>query len=314
MRVFVTGATGLIGKRLTRRLIERGHEPVLLSRRPAGPDIVGHPADFIQGDPTLPGPWQGRAADCDAIINLAGEGVFNRRWSREFKARLHDSRVQSTEQCAAAISRYPIRADGTPRALINASAIGYYGPHGDEPLDESSPPGNDFLASICVDWERATEAAAKAGVRVVRTRIGIVLAREGGPLKLMLTPFKLGVGGPIGSGKQYMSWIHIEDIVGLLVFALETPTASGPMNGTAPEAVTNKQFGKSLGRALGRPSFMWTPGFMLKLMLGERGEIVTTGQNVVPKRALEWGYHFKFPKLDLALANILGNWPASGVA
>jgi uncharacterized protein (TIGR01777 family) len=306
MRVFVTGATGLIGKRLVRRLIEQKHDVVFLSRKPAGESIIGHPAFFVQGDPTLPGPWQDRAAECEVIINLAGEGVFNESWTPQFKARLHDSRVRSTEQCVAAIMRQPTRTDGTPKVLVNASAIGYYGPHGPEPLDESSPPGSDFLASICVDWELATAPAAQAGARVVPVRIGIVLAREGGPLTKMLTPFKLGVGGPIGSGRQYMSWVHIEDIVGLLVFALENPNARGPMNGTAPEPVTNKQFGKTLGKVLGRPAFMWTPGFMLKLVLGGAAELVTTGQNVVPKKALELGYHFKYSKLDLALANILG--------
>ncbi len=260
----------------------------------------------MQADPTLPGPWQDRAAECDAIINLAGEGVFNGRWTPEFKARLHDSRVKSTEHCVAAITRRTTQADGTPKVLVNASAIGYYGPHGPEPLDESSPPGSDFLASICVDWELATAPAAQAGVRVVMMRTGIVLAREGGPLTKMLTPFKFGLGGPIGSGRQYMSWVHIEDIVGLFTFALETPTARGPMNGTAPEPVTNKQFGKSLGRVLGRPAFMWTPRFMLKLVLGGAAELVTSGQHVLPKKAIEWDYHFKYRNLDLALANILG--------
>src|SRR5262249_24834308 len=162
--------------------------------KPAGPQIVGHPADFVQGDPSLPGPWQDRAAECDAIINLAGEGVFNESWTPQLKARLHDSRVRSTEHCAPAIMRPATQADGTPKAVVNACAIGYYGPHGDEALDESSPPGSDFLASICVDWELATAPAAQAGVRVVPTRIGIVLAREGGPLSKMLTPFKLGLG------------------------------------------------------------------------------------------------------------------------
>jgi uncharacterized protein (TIGR01777 family) len=306
MRVFITGATGLIGKRLVRRLVERGHEPVVLSRRPAAGDVFGSPVGFVQGDPTQPGPWQDRAADCDAIINLAGEGIFNERWSTEFKARLHDSRVKSTENCVAAITRNPTRPDGTPKVLVNGSAIGYYGPHGDEPLDESSPPGSDFLASICVDWEAATNSAVRAGVRVVLVRTGIVLAREGGPLQKMLTPFKLFVGGPIGSGRQYMAWIHIEDIVGLFIFALDSPTASGPMNGTAPEPRSNKEFSKSLGRTLGRPAFFWTPGFMLKVALGGASQLVTTGQNVLPKKALEWGYHFKFAKLDAALADVLG--------
>jgi uncharacterized protein (TIGR01777 family) len=304
MRVFITGGTGLVGSRLVQLLRQRQDEAVVLSRRPEAAKSLE--CEVVAGDPTQPGPWQDEAAKCDAIVNLAGEGVFNKRWSPEFRVALRDSRVRATENCVAAISRDPKRADGSPKVLVNASAIGYYGPHGDEELDETSPHGDDFLAGICVDWENAAKPAAGAGVRLVLARIGVVLDRHGGALAKLLTPFKLGLGGPAGSGKQYMAWVHNDDVVGLLLFALDMPAASGPMNVTAPQPLTNKQFGKALGRALGRPAFMWTPGFVLKLMLGQAAEIVVAGQRVLPKKAQQWGYRFKFPELAAALADILG--------
>jgi len=305
MRVFITGGTGLVGTRLIEHLQRRGDKAVVLSRRANAAADLGSEVEVVQGDPTKPGPWQNRAAECDALINLAGEGIVSKRWSSEFKKLLRDSRVQGTENCAAAISRSPRREDGTPKVLVNASAIGIYGPHGAEPVDESSPPGSDFLSDLCVDWEKAAMPATSAGARLVLARIGIVLDRKGGALSKLLLPFKLGMGGPIASGKQYMAWIHLDDVAGMLLFALDSPSASGPMNVTAPTPVTNKEFGKALGRAIGRPAFMWTPGFMLKLLMGQGAEIVITGANVLPKKAPQWGYQFKFPQLDAALADIL---------
>jgi uncharacterized protein (TIGR01777 family) len=305
MRVFITGGTGLIGTRLVRQLRLRQDQPVVLSRRPEAAQQFGSEAEVVQGDPTQAGPWQDRAAECDAIINLAGEGIFNKRWSTEFKQKLRDSRVKSTENCAAAIGMNARRADGSPKLLINASAIGIYGPHGDEELDESTPAGDDFLARVCVEWEEAARAVVAKGVRLVIARMGVVLDKNGGALKKLLTPFKFGMGGPVGSGKQYTAWVHHADVVGLLVFALDTPAASGPMNVTAPGPVTNKEFGKAIGRALGRPAFVWTPGIVLKLGLGGVSEVVLSGQRVLPRKALEWGYAFQFPQIDAALADIL---------
>lgn len=302
MRVFVTGGTGLVGRRLLAELKQKGHQAVVLTRQ----ETSGRTdADYVRGDPTKPGAWQQVAAECDAIINLAGEGIFNRRWNDEFKKLVRDSRILATRHCVEVLKQAPRRSDGSPKVLVNASAIGYYGARGPEPLDESAPAGAGYLPSVCVEWELTARAAEVDGVRVVLGRIGVVLDRQGGALGKMLLPFKLGAGGPIASGKQYMSWIHNADVAGLFVFALENPAVTGPMNVTAPKPVTNKEFGKALGRALGRPAFVWTPGFALRLMLGEGAEIITTGQNVLPKKALDLGYSFRFPEIDGALADVL---------
>jgi uncharacterized protein (TIGR01777 family) len=304
MRVFVTGGTGLIGTRLVRQLLKRGDQAVVLTRRPgAAAKLFGPGCAVVAGDPTQAGDWVGAVADCDAVINLAGENVFGRRWNAEVKALLHDSRVQATQNVAEALRKL---TDGRPRALINASAIGYYGPHGDEELTEDSPPGDDFLARLCIDWEQAARAVESAGVRCVTVRVGVVLDKEGGALAKLLTPFKLGAGGPVGSGKQWMSWIHHEDMTGLFLLALDNGETKGPLNGTAPGPVTNREFGRALGRALHRPAFMPTPGFALRLMLGEVADVVLTGQRVLPKYTQRLGYTFKYPTIDAALQEIVG--------
>ncbi len=204
--------------------------------------------NLVEGDPTRRGDWMDAATDCDAIVHLAGENVFARRWNAAFKARLHESRVLSTQLVVEALRRKPQRVDGQPKVLVNASAIGYYGPHDDEELTEDSPPGADFLANLCVEWERAARAAESAGVRVAMIRVGVVLDKEGGALAKLLTPFRLGVGGPVGGGRQWMSWIHHADLIGLFLLALDRSDALGPINGTAPNPVVNRDFGKVLGR------------------------------------------------------------------
>jgi uncharacterized protein (TIGR01777 family) len=189
--------------------------------------------------------------------------------------------------------------------LVNASAIGYYGPHGDEEVTEDSPPGSDFLANLCVEWENAAREAQSSGVRCAMIRVGVVLDKEGGALAKLLTPFKLFAGGPVGSGRQWMSWIHHADLTGLFLLALDNPQAIGPINGTAPNPVTNRDFGKALGHALHRPSFVWTPALALQVALGGAATLVVTGQRVLPKRALELGYSFQYPTVEAALAQIL---------
>jgi uncharacterized protein (TIGR01777 family) len=310
MRVFITGGTGLIGVRLIRALRNRGDEVVVLSRRPDAWQRVGQDVQVIIGDPTQPGPWQERLAECDAVVNLAGAGIFDHRWNEAYKAAIRDSRVRATENVAAALAKQPTRADGSPKVLVNGSAVGYYGPHGDEELTEDSPPGADFLAGVCVAWEAAARAAEPAGVRVALIRTGVVLDAEGGALKQLLTPFKLGAGGPVGSGRQYMSWIHYADEVGVILLALDHPEAKGPVNATAPQPVTNKQFGKALGAALGRPAFLPTPAFGLRLLLGEAAEVITTGQRVLPARALALGYQFRYPDVGPALRQLVKGEPA----
>ncbi len=306
MRVFVTGGTGLVGSRLIPQLRQRGDEVVILSRRPdAAREKLGVDSTVVEGDPMQTGNWMDAAAGCDAVINLAGENIFARRWSDEFKALLRDSRVKTTEHVVQALARQPRTTAGQPKVLVNASAIGFYGPHGDEELTEESPHGDDALARLCIDWEKAAHTAETHGIRVAIVRVGVVLDKAGGALAKMLTPFKMFAGGPVGSGKQWMSWIHQTDLVGILLLALDNAAATGPLNGTAPQPLTNRDFGKALGRALGRPSFVKTPRFALRLMLGEVASVITTGQRVLPKRALALGYQFKFPEIDAALADVL---------
>ena len=305
MRVFLTGGTGLVGNRLIQRLQKRQDKVVLLTRRPdVARQKFGPTVTVVEGDPTKPGAWTDSVADCEAVINLAGENVFGRRWSEEFKNQLRDSRIKSTENVVQALTKNR-SANSAARTLVNASAIGYYGFHGDEELTEESPPGNDFLAKLCVDWEEAARAAEPAGVRVAIVRIGVVLDKEGGALAKLLTPFKLFAGGPAGSGRQWMSWIHHDDLVGLFLLALDKPEAAGPINGTAPNPLTNREFARALGRALHRPSFFPTPGFGLRLLLGEVAEVIVNGQRVLPRKALALGYKFRFPQIDAALTDVL---------
>lgn len=305
MRVFVTGGSGLVGTRLCKRLQERGDVPVVLSRDAArAKKKLGDRIEIVQGDPVQPGPWMDAVAGCDGVVSLAGEGIFARRWNADFKKRLVDSRILTTRHLAQALSAHPRRGDGSPKAFVSASAIGFYGPHGDEPLDESSPPANDFLADLCVEWEKEARAPEAVGIRCAQVRVGIVLDKEGGALAQLLTPFRLFVGGPVGSGKQFMAWIHHEDMVGLFLKVLDNGAARGPINGTAPNPVTNLEFSRALGRALGRPSFFWTPGFLLSLVLGEVADLVVQGQRVLPKKAQEVGYVFQFPTIHAALADI----------
>jgi uncharacterized protein (TIGR01777 family) len=307
MRVFVTGGTGLVGGRLVTRLLERGDQVALLTRRPeAAQQKWGERCTIVAGDPTQAGAWMDAVKECDAVVHLAGESVFGQRWNEAIKQALVNSRVQGTSNVVAALARQPQSADGRPKVLVSASAIGYYGPHGDEELSEEAAAGADFLAHVCVDWEKTAHTAEAHGIRVAILRIGIVLDREGGALQKMLPPFKMFVGGPVGTGRQYMSWIHIDDLVGLILFALDHREAQGVYNATAPQPVTNKEFSTVLGHVLHRPSFMAAPKFALKLMLGEAAEIVTEGQRVLPRHALAQGYGFRFPQVNEALQDLLG--------
>jgi uncharacterized protein (TIGR01777 family) len=304
MRVFVTGGTGLVGRRLIPLLLGRGDQVKVLSRRAAVAKQMLGAAAVVEGDPMQAGGWMEAVEDCDAVVHLAGENVFGRRWSAAVKQMLLDSRVLGTRHVAQAILRKPAGPDGRPKVLVNASAIGYYGMTGDEELDESSPAGDDFLARLCVDWEKETHAVEPAGVRCAVVRVGVVLDREGGALAKMTPPFKMFAGGPIGSGKQWLSWIHHEDLCGILMLGLDNPEARGPLNGTAPGAVTNKEFSKALGRALHRPAIFPTPRFMLRVLLGEVADVICTGQHVLPRRPLALGYNFRYPSVDAALAQI----------
>ncbi|MFO0810643.1 MAG: TIGR01777 family oxidoreductase [Gemmataceae bacterium] len=301
MKVFVTGGTGLIGSRLIRALRKRGDEVMALSRQADAWERVGQDVTVIQGDPTQPGDWQDALAACDGVVNLAGAGVFDKRWNAAYKQTMRDSRVNGTANVVAALAK----PGAACKVLVNGSAIGYYGPHGDEELTEDSPNGNDFMAKLCAEWEATARNAEASGVRVAMIRTGVVLDRRGGALKQLLLPFQIGAGGPVGSGRQYLSWIHHADIVGIMLLALDHAEARGPINGTAPQPVTNKAFGKALGAALGRPAFMPTPGFGLRLVLGEVAQMVTTGQRVIPAKAKALGYQFQYPEIGAAFRSIL---------
>lgn len=305
MRVFVTGGTGLIGTKLVKQLRERGDAVVLLTRRRAAVQDRFADCTVVEGDPMTAGPWMDAVADCDGVINLAGENIFGKRWDDDYKRMLMDSRVKTTDNLVASLRGKPRTDAGAAKVLVNASAVGYYGPRGDEEIDESGPPGNDYLAQICVAWEKSALAAQPLGVRVALVRIGVVLAKEGGALATMLTPFKLGVGGRAGSGKQWMAWVHYADVVGLLLLALDNADAQGPINATAPNPVTNYEFTKALGRALHRPTVFPVPGFALKLRFGEVAGVVLTGQRVLPKVAQKLGYQYQFATIDAALADVL---------
>lgn len=297
MRIFLTGATGLIGRALAASLGADGHEVVALSRG-GSPAVLPAGTRLVRGDPAVAGPWQEELARCDACVNLAGEPVAAGRWTDERRKRIRDSRVLSTRNVAAVIG------GGGPGVLVNGSAIGYYGPRGDEVIDESFPAGNDFLAHVAMEWEEATRAAARRA-RVVLVRTGIVLAGDGGALPRLVLPFKMLAGGPIGDGGFWQSWIHVADQVGILRLALEDGRASGPVNATAPDPVRNRDLARALGRVLRRPSLLVAPAFAVRAALGEMAEVILASQRVVPQRALALGYRFRWPSLEPALRDLL---------
>jgi uncharacterized protein (TIGR01777 family) len=291
MRVTVTGATGLIGAPLVALLRERGHDVTILSRNPD----VGERWDPAAG----PAPASALAGR-DAVVHLAGERL-DQRWTADAKRRITDSRVTGTRHLVAGIRA----ADPRPRALVSASAVGYYGPRGDERTTEDAPPGTDFLARVCVEWEREAQAAEQDGLRVVRVRTGVVLDRRGGALGRMLLPFRLGVGGPVAGGRQPMPWIHLHDLIGIYLAAIDDERWSGAVHGTGPEPVSNREFSKALGRALRRPAIVPVPAFAIKVLYGGMSKLVLEGQNAVPRRTRELGYRFRHPDLDEALRSAL---------
>lgn len=302
LRIGITGATGLIGGNLTGYLKAAGHQLVLFVRdssqvKKLFPDSQVVTWDMLDGPPD-PSTLEG----LDAFVNLAGAPIAGGRWTQRRKQMIRNSRVVGTGNLVEGMRR----CDQPPGVLINGSAIGYYGTRGDQILDEESTPGGDFLGETCVEWERQAEKASEMGVRVVLLRTGLVLSAAGGALGPMLIPFKLGLGGVLGSGRQYMSWIHIRDEIRLIDFLLTSQEFSGPFNATAPNPAKNRDFTKSLGNALGRPAFMKVPAFVLRLVLGEMADaLLLNGQRVIPARALESGFRFEFETLQEALNDLL---------
>jgi uncharacterized protein (TIGR01777 family) len=299
MKALVTGATGFVGPRLLRLL----DSPVVLSRDPerARRSIGGLAGRIVRWDPMEGPPPPEAFAGIDVVYHLAGESVAEGRWTKAQKARIRDSRVVGTRHLVQGIDR----AERKPAVLVSASAVGYYGDRGDEELTESAPPAHDFLGEVCVEWEREALAAERSGVRVVTARTGIVLGAGGGALAKMLTPFKLGAGGPLGSGRQWMPWIHVTDLARLYVHGAETESIRGAMNATAPHPVRNSEFTKALGRQLHRPAFMPAPYIGLRIVFGEFAQVLFASQRVIPKVALDTGFTFQYPELSAALREIL---------
>jgi len=298
MRVAVSGATGFIGRALVNRLLSEGHEVLALLRDPERQARRLPPraqaAPFVASET----PARGLLAGCEAVIHLAGEPV-DRRWTDAYKRRLLDSRVQGTRAVVRAA-----KDAGTVRVFLSASAIGYYGARGAEELDEAAPPGDDFLARICVAWEQAAQEDAGSWRGAV-FRMGVVLHPEGGALSRMLLPFRLGLGGAFGSGEQYMSWIARDDLASLLLFSLTGEAIRGPVNAVSPSPVTNAEFSRTLAKVLHRPEVLKVPAFALRAALGEMSSAVLTGQRVIPRKALEAGFLFAYPKLEVALRHVL---------
>jgi hypothetical protein len=304
MRVFITGATGLVGAHLTQSLFGLGDEVIVLSRRPDAWQSCGANCTIVQGDPTQPGDWQQAAVQCDAVVNLAGANVMGGRWTKAYRETLRSSRVRSTQNVVEALARSPLRSNGQPKVLINASAIGYYGPHDADELTEASPPGTGFLPDLCREWEAAALAGEQHGLRVALPRIGLVLGRGGGALGSMVPLFRAWLGGPFGSGRQWWSWVHIDDLARMINFALNEADVTGAFNATAPAPVRNFDFCDTLGRALTRPCWLTAPTFALWLILGQRARTLTEGARVIPRRMQEWQFPFRFPYLSAALADL----------
>ncbi len=301
MKILITGGTGFVGRQLTSRLIKDNHEVTILSRSEKRSGEIPRGISCLQGDPTQKGSWQEAIKNHDSVINLAGASIFA-KWTEEYKKILRESRVSTTRNIVEGIPSDPRKKI----TLFSTSAVGYYGFCGDEELIEESPHGEDFLAQMAVEWEGEALKAEDKGARVVITRFGIVLGERGGALGQMIPLFKKFIGGPIGSGRQWFSWVHIKDLAEAFSFLLKHPEISGPVNVCSPNPVRNKDLAKALGKALHRPSFMPAPGFMVKLVLGEFGSVILEGQRVIPKRLLDSGFAFQYPEIDKALQGILG--------
>ncbi|HEX8067663.1 MAG TPA: TIGR01777 family oxidoreductase [Thermoleophilaceae bacterium] len=303
MRVALTGATGTIGSAVVGRLRARGDEAVVLTRDPdrarerLGGEVEAHRWAAPESEPAP----ADALAGCDGVVNLLGEPV-DQRWTDAAKDRIRDSRVLGTRNLVAGLRA----AEPRPRALVSGSASGWYGPRGDERVDETEPAADDFLARVVAAWEAEARAAGELGLRVALARTGVALSGSGGALARMLTPFRLGVGGPVAGGGQYVPWVHVDDVAGAILLCLDDDRASGPVNVSAPEPATNRELSKALGRVLRRPAVAPVPGLALRLLYGEMSSVVTTGVRMVPARLTELGYRFEHPELEEALRSATG--------
>jgi hypothetical protein len=300
MKVAITGATGFVGSRLVEQLLLKGHQPLILTRNQAKAVSNFPNVEIVAYTPNKSGDWQKAIAGCDAVVNLAGEPIAESRWTPERKQEIFDSRKLGTKKIVEAIAQ----AEQKPAVLINASAIGYYGTSETASFDETSPSGKDFLAKVCQNWEAEAQQVKDAGVRLVILRFGIVLG-DGGALAKMIPPFQLFAGGPIGTGRQWFSWIHQDDLVNLIIEALTSPEMEGVFNATAPNPVRMSELCKTLGEVLHRPSWLPVPGFALEALLGEGAKVVLEGQQVLPKKTTSYGFKYQYPTAKQALAEIL---------
>jgi uncharacterized protein (TIGR01777 family) len=299
MKVIITGGLGFIGTQLSIRLLESGHQVTIVDHSPRPRPYTPQEARYVSADTMIPGAWQEEVGNHDAVINLAGASIF-RRWNNDTKQLIYDSRILTTRNVVEAMPK-----EKGP-LLCSTSAVGYYGFRGDEQLTEEDSPGNDFLARVCVDWEKEACKAADKGARVAITRFGIVLGKTGGVLGKMIPAFKKFVGGPLGSGKQWFSWIHIEDLLKAFLFVFENQDIHGPVNFCSPNPVRNRDLAKALGKALSRPSFFTTPAIILRLVLGEFGSMLLEGQRVIPAKLVKYGFVFQYPEIMGGLQEVIG--------
>ncbi|EAW36743.1 TIGR01777 family oxidoreductase [Lyngbya sp. PCC 8106] len=305
MKVAITGATGFVGTRLVERLHKEGHQVLVLTRNPERakrifPNSAYPQLEIVGYTPTESGSWQQAISGCQGVVNLAGASIAEGRWTPQRKQEIIHSRATGTAKLVEAIEQ----ADSKPSVLVNSSAVGYYGTSNTAIFDETSPPGDDFLAQVCQAWESAAQKVKESGTRLVIVRTGIVLGM-GGALAKMLTPFKLFAGGPLGSGKQWFSWIHRDDLVSLIIFALTHPEVEGVVNGTAPNPVRMEQLCNTLGEVLHRPSWLPVPDFALETLLGDSAKLVLEGQQVIPKRTVSYNFDYQYPTVKPALEDIV---------
>ena len=298
MKILITGATGFVGSFLSEYLLKKGYQVIAIGRRQQHSMAQRDHFEFISADPTVPGSWQDQIPAADAIINLAGKNIFH-YWTDSSKQEMHASRIETTKNLVASIS------EKQAPVLVSASAIGYYGDRGEENLTEASEPGDDFLANLSLDWEAEAQKAENKGARVALLRFSIVLGRQGGALAKMLPAFRFFAGGPLGSGRQWFSWIHLEDLAAVVELILENQAMAGPFNLCAPQPVRNQQYAAALGKALGRPAFLRVPSFAIKSLMGELGAVMLGSQRCFPERLQQYQFKFRYPDIETALADLI---------
>ena len=299
MKVFMTGGTGFVGTYLAQRMLAEGHKVTILTPALSGVELKMPGLSYLAGNPTISGPWQASVPEQDVIINLAGASIFS-RWTAKQKKILRQSRIDTTRNLVSALPD-----DARHITFFSTSAAGYYGFHEDEELTEASPHGDDFLARLALDWEQEALRAEEKGARVIITRFGIVLGKNGGALAQMIPLFRFFLGGPLGGGRQWFSWVHLHDLAEGFFFLLQHKEMSGAVNLCSPVPVRNMDLGRAIGRVLHRPSFLPAPAFMMKLILGEFGDVLLKGQRVMPRRLLDAGFAFQYPDIEKALSNII---------